>query len=293
MSSRVLVPVDGSEASRLAFAHATVRFRDGHVTLLHVIEPFPDHSKAAGYEGRRLEQVFERRQQLLDDIAASEAQYAGTVTTELVYGRPVRMIPRYVENNEVDEVVVGSRGRDGTSRLLLGSVAETVVRRVPVPVTVVRSRDDGDESLRRPAGHVLVPFDRSVCSRHALKYAFERFPDAAVTVLFVAYPPFETVEPIESGTGLDDLVAASVEIEDETDGVFELARQVADRNDRAIDTVTTSGDPAREILEWIDGNDVDHVVVGCHGRNGVARWLLGSVAETVVRRASVTVTAVK
>jgi nucleotide-binding universal stress UspA family protein len=83
------------------------------------------------------------------------------------------------------------------------------------------------------------------------------------------------------------------ETEDEVHDVFEMARRVAARYERDVTTATAEGDPSRGILEWIDENDVGHVVIGCHGRDGVARWLLGSVAETVVRRAPVPVTAVK
>jgi nucleotide-binding universal stress UspA family protein len=293
MSSRILVPVDGSEESRLALTHAAAQFPESHIVLLHVIEPFADHSKAAGHPGRRTKQVFEERQQLLDEMVERGDEYAGTFSTELIYGRPVHVIPRYVETDGIDEVVIGSRGRDGTSRLLLGSVAETVVRRVPVPVTVVRSKDEDDEDGYQPPEHVLVPFDRSFCSRNALEYAFEQFPDATVTALFVKSPLFDAYEPIESEDDLDDIFAEDEDVEDETHNVFEMARQIADRNERAVETATAEGNPSRGILGWLDENDVDHVVIGCHGRDGVARWVLGSVAETVVRRAPVPVTAIK
>ena len=293
MSSRILVPVDGSAESRLALTHATAQFPKAHIVLLHVIEPFADHSKAAGHQGRRTKQVFEERQQLLDELVERADEHAGTFSTELIYGRPVHVIPRYVETHGIDEVVIGSRGRDGTARLLLGSVAETVVRRVPVPVTVVRSKDGDDTEGYQSPEHVLVPFDRSFCSRNALEYAFEQFPDATVTALFVKSPLFEAYEPIESEDDLDDIIAEDEEVEDETHNVFEMARRIADRNERAVETATAEGDPSRGILGWLDENDVDHVVIGCHGRDGVARWVLGSVAETVVRRAPVPVTAIK
>ncbi|MFC4360285.1 universal stress protein [Halobium salinum] len=293
MSSRILVPVDGSAESRLALTHATTQFPEAHIVLLHVIEPFADHSKAAGHQGQRTKQVFEERQQLLDEMVERGDEYAGTFSTELVYGRPVHVIPRFVDTHGIDEVVIGSRGRDGTARLLLGSVAETVVRRVPVPVTVVRSRAEDDEDDYQSPEHVLVPFDRSFCSRNALEYAFEQFPDATVTALFVKSPLFEAYETIESEDDLDDVIAEDEEIDDETHNVFEMARRITDQNERTVETATAEGDPSRGILGWLDENDVDHVVIGCHGRDGVARWVLGSVAETVVRRAPVPVTAIK
>lgn len=293
MSARILVPIDGSEESRLALLRAVAQFPGEQIVLLHVIEPFPDHTKAGGRSGQRRAQVFKNGQQLLDATADLGDQYAGTITTELVYGRPVHVIPRFVESNGIDEVVIGSRGRDGTARLLLGSVAETVVRRVPVPVTVVRSTGEDDESRAVPPEHVLVPFDQSVCSRRALEYAFEQFPAATVTALFVTYPKIEAYEQIESGDDLGNVIPGSAAAEQDTDTVFEMAKQIGERHERRIETATEAGEPSREILDWINENDIDHVVIGCHGRDGVARWLLGSVAETIVRRAPTSVTTVK
>ena len=293
MSTRVLVPVDGSEESELALTHALAAFPAAQVVVLHVIEPFADHTKAGGYGGKRLKDAFATGQHLLDEMVERADEYAGTVTTALVYGRPVHAIPRYAEDHGIDEVVIGSRGRDGAPRLLLGSVAETVVRRVPVPVTVVRPVDAGDDAHPGGPEHVLVPFDRSFCSRNALEYAFERFPDATVVALFVTSRLFDTYEPLESDADFEDILSEVEYAENETRGVFGMARRIADRNGRAVETAITEGDPSRGILTWLDENDADHVVIGCHGRDGVSRWLLGSVAETVVRRAPVPVTAIK
>lgn len=292
MFSRILVPVDGSEESRLALTHAITQFPEADLIVLHVVKPFADHTKAGGHPGGRLKQVFEERQRLLDEMVERIAGHAGTITTALVYGRPVYVIPQYVEAHEIDEVVIGSRGRDGTARLLLGSVAQTVVRRVPVPVTIVRSRnrdEDGNSSPER----VLVPFDCSSCSRNALKYAFDTFSEATVTALFVKYPLIASYEPITSEDYLDEIIVEDKVGEDETKYVFEMVRHIAGQNERDAETATEEGEPSRAILKWIDENDTNHVVIGSHGRSGVARWLLGSVSETVVRRAPVPVTVVK
>ena len=64
--------------------------------------------------------------------------YDATFATETVVGRPARTIVDYAEQEDVDAVVIGSHGGEAVGRVLLGSVAETVVRRSPVPVTVVR-----------------------------------------------------------------------------------------------------------------------------------------------------------
>lgn len=291
MNAHVLVPYDGSEPSGWAVSYVKERLSDERITLLHVVEPFADHGEAAGLAGRRSERVYDEATQLLAEATADFEEYAGGVETELVYGRPEQVIPRYVETNDVDEVVIGAHGQDGAARLLLGGVAETVLRRAPVPVTVVRPVH-GVDRFDSPE-HVLVPFDGSVCSRSALEYAFDRFPTAAVAALYVHYPPIETFDVLETESDLIDAVGR-IDEEHDSEGARMLsgAKRTADEYGRPLQTAVESGDPARVILSWIDDHDVDHVVMGCHGRTGLRRLVLGSVAETVARRAPVPVTAV-
>ena len=80
----------------------------------------------------------ERTQKVLDEAEARAAEHDVTVTAETVIGMPSRAIVEWAENNDIDGIVIGSHGRKGVTRVLLGSVAESVVRRSPVPVTVVR-----------------------------------------------------------------------------------------------------------------------------------------------------------
>jgi nucleotide-binding universal stress UspA family protein len=75
---------------------------------------------------------------VLDEAEARAEEHGVPVHRETIVGVPSRAIVEWAEENEVDGVVIGSHGREGVSRVLLGSVAETVVRRSPVPVTVVR-----------------------------------------------------------------------------------------------------------------------------------------------------------
>lgn len=74
--------------------------------------------------------------------------------------------------------------------------------------------------------------------------------------------------------------------------VLESARESIP-DDVSVETDVEVGDPAQSIVEYADTNDADHIVIGSHGRQGVARFLLGSVAETVVRRSVVPVTVVR
>lgn len=142
MSKRILVPVDGSEQSRAAVDFTMKEFPDSTFTLLHVINP-----ANAGYSVQASfptfsEEWYERQkgqaEDLFEKIEADAENYDVAVEHDIEIGKPTHKIVEYAEEHDIDQIVMGSHGRSGVSRILLGSVAETVVRRSPVPITVVR-----------------------------------------------------------------------------------------------------------------------------------------------------------
>lgn len=140
MGDRILVPYDGSAPATAALRFALERFPDGDIVVLYVVEPFAEHTEAGveGYRGEWRETARKHAQERFEDVAAVTEEFDATVETDWKYGRPGHVIVQYVEEEDVDQVVMGSHGRSGLDRLLLGSVAETTVRRSSVPVTIVR-----------------------------------------------------------------------------------------------------------------------------------------------------------
>ena len=138
---RVLIPYDGSEQAEEAIAHAAAEHGDDEIVLLYVLDfveagyDAPPDAVVPGYWEEWYEEAERNGRELLAEAATA---FEGEVETDVVVGRPAETILEYVEDRDVDAVLMGSHGRDGLSRILLGSVAETVVRRSPVPVTVVR-----------------------------------------------------------------------------------------------------------------------------------------------------------
>mgnify|MGYP000698835093 CR=1 FL=1 len=140
MSRDILVPVDGSPQSRSALAFAAGEWPDAALTLLHVIDPvaaggnrgvMPSGSEA-WYQNAK-----ERAHEIFDE-GRTELDGDRDVDEVIEVGRPARTIVEVADEGGYDHVVVGSHGRTGVSRIVLGSVAENVVRRSPVPVTIVR-----------------------------------------------------------------------------------------------------------------------------------------------------------
>lgn len=143
MVRHVLVPVDYSEQSKKALRRALEDFPEASVTVLHVADFRSSDIGPGGFGTANAWEDWstsarEHSEQLMSEVRAIAAEYDHEVTTETVFGEDASTILEYVDGHDVDQVYIGSHGRSGLSRILLGSVAETVVRRAPVPVTVVR-----------------------------------------------------------------------------------------------------------------------------------------------------------
>lgn len=139
--------------------------------------------------------------------------------------------------------------------------------------------------------HLLVPYDGSPLAERALERAITAHPDARISVLYVIDPVGAVYEAEARG------ITAATEWHDRMEtAASEIcagAESLAADHDCVIETTVETGSPAREILEFIRGNDVDHVIMGSHARSGVSRLILGSVAEQVMRQSPVPVTIVR
>jgi nucleotide-binding universal stress UspA family protein len=142
MSEHVLVPHDGSPQADDALRYALAEFTEGTITVLHVIDPSNTGYRAGAIMPDFSEQWYEEAKAtaatIFEDVREQAADHDSSIETVRELGRPSRTVVEFVDEHDVDHVVIGSHGRTGVSRILLGSVAETVARRSPVPVTIIR-----------------------------------------------------------------------------------------------------------------------------------------------------------
>jgi nucleotide-binding universal stress UspA family protein len=141
------------------------------------------------------------------------------------------------------------------------------------------------------ASQILVPMDDSEHAGQALEYAFDNFPGADVSVLHIVGVPSPMMGEAAALALADDMEEAAAE---RAEPVFERAREIATERDREIDTIVDIGHPARNIIDRAENYDT--VVIGAHGADwsrATRRFLVGNVAETVSKRASVPVVLVR
>ena len=142
MVDRVLVPIDGSEQAWSALEYVLQEHPDDEIHLLHVINPmegvYASDAMGGDYWDGWYDAAEERAERLFEEAQDRAGDRAGDLVTNRETGAPARTIVEFAEDHGIDHVVIGSHGRSGVSRVLLGSVAEAVARRVSVPVTIVR-----------------------------------------------------------------------------------------------------------------------------------------------------------
>lgn len=212
-------------------------------------------------------------------------------TREILVGHAAEEIIRFTEQQPAGLIVLGSRGLSPVCRFLLGSVAERVARHAPCPVLVVRP---GHAAVRR----LLLGVDGSRCSAHAAEW-LERFPLAAeceIDLLTVVTPQAETLS-LSRGVLSAGLLA-------EMQGIMQAEREEARKrleeqaarwtaSGRRATPLLASAYPALGILEAAEARKADLIVLGSHGATALERFLLGSVAEYVLRHAPCSVLVVK
>lgn len=149
MSREILVPVDGSEPAHEALSFAVEHHPEADITAYHAVDLSSTiHEPLMGAPPDFEDQVYEIRdaeaEQILSDAEETAEEHGADIETEYDLGLPREAILEYADDNDVDQIVVGSHGRTGVSRVVLGSVAESVTRHSSVPVTVVHTEESED-----------------------------------------------------------------------------------------------------------------------------------------------------
>lgn len=139
MSRSILVPIDDSPPSTAALEYALSNHADDEITVLHVVDVTDSAAFGAdGYYPVDFDADDEHATDLMDEVRRLAEDAGVAVSTTVERGAPARRINDYVDEHGIEQIIMGSHGRRGVKRLIFGSVAEQVVRRAPVPVTVVR-----------------------------------------------------------------------------------------------------------------------------------------------------------
>lgn len=278
----IVVATDGSDPAAAA-VDAAIGVAAGTGATLHactVVNPFPTGQSLADLRKHR-EEADDR----VESIAARADEAGVEAVATVREGMPADELLAYVDEVGADMVVLGTHGRGGARRVLLGSVAETVVRTADVPVLVVHG--NGVEPEWGTGSRLLVATDGSDAVAPA-----ERVGVDLAATLGARLTAVSAVDQARALTDAGGGVLTNETIESVRRALTDRATDAVDRAlDRAeeagvdADGEVVDGEPSRAVCGYARDADADLIIVGTHGRTGVRRVVLGSVAERVLRAA--------
>jgi len=287
---KMLVPIDFSERSLevLAQASALAKQFGAELHLAHVYEPdFPLTTVMAMPIVLPPVQVAQGVRRHLKDTAKKLGIGLRPGHTHAVEGRPFEEICRIAREEEIDLMMVATRGRTGLKHLLLGSTAERIVRYSPCPVLVMhpwqKARKDGPRALR--FDRVIVPIDFSGCSLKGLAYAkglAKRFGSKLILLNSVTFQYYITSDEYARY----DLPLLMQQAEKASRAQM---RELVARTDWDRIEVKGSlqiGHAGEQICGAAKAEQADVIVTSTHGTTGFKHMLVGSTAEYVVRHAT-------
>lgn len=289
----ILFPTDFSPRAEDAFSHAA-HLAHQHSARIHVFNVVtPEESD----QTNPMDYLPLEQSEGALVLAAEDVELPGAaqpeMNVEIIYRKmegiaPAKAIVDYVNEHDIDLVVMGTHGRQGLDRLLSGSVSEEVVRQAVCPVFTVLGRDEPQPGPE--IRNVLAPVDFSEHARLGLAHARE-LTQAYAASLDVIHIVEEAVFP--SVYGIDPITPYMPDVRKRaTDALERLVSEIVE------DTVPTrlhvvTGYAARDIIDFAEENGTDLIAMATHGRTGLERFLIGSVTEKVIRSASCPVFTVK
>jgi len=299
MYRSLMVPLDGSAFGEYALPLALgIAQRAGaRLELIHICMPplpsvFADGLVNPTPVEPPLDLAGEQAHAHLDQLADRLSQHWQVpISTVVRYGPVADTLFNYAMESATDLVVMTTHGYGPLSRFWLGSVADKLMRRLPVPILLARPAEapiDLLADIHAPAlQHILIPLDGSALAEEILRPAV-----ALGTLMGTRYTLLQALDPLVAehikppySVGLDRSMLAEIR-----ERALAYLEQIADRlraQSLQVQTKLVVAQPHIAILDYADDHAVDLIALATHGHGGVARMVLGSVADKVVRGADV------
>lgn len=289
MFERILVPLDGSPRAELILAQLAniLRRQDSEVLLTRAL--LRDPGDTPGELSRATRELRDEAKNYL--LALAQRLVREGVRARICHSEgplPESLLDA-ARTEKATLIAMTTHGKTGLARWMPGTIAERIARTSDVPVLLVPSFPRNREGDPKPATakeiplrKILVPVDGSAVSRAVVPAAIEfaRLFEAEVSVLCVTTPDVLPTQPAAhpgEGTLKSPLIDALL---------VPVVQAFRDAGIKAT-PVTLDGDPASQIVDYSAAMEADLIAMATHGRSGLTRWLLGSVAERVLRSGGV------
>jgi len=283
---RILVPLDGSELAQIAlpYAEKLTGVLGSQIILIYVSESTEDRYNHM--HQFYLQQMVEAAKQNAQRYLDKQDERTIKVDSMILVGDPAEEIVDYAGKEDIGLIVMSTHGRSGIKRWAMGSVADKVLRSAKQPMAIIRAKGARPDMLgeRNILSKILVALDGSKESEAVIPYIEELASklQAEVILLQVIAPDYH----IYAAGGPEYGVYAEQQMESMKKFARDYLEEIITRLKRREVTAKAEimfGTAAETILNFADQANVSMVAMTTHGRSGVSRWALGSVAERVLR----------
>ena len=280
MLYQILVPLDGSQLAERALPYATALAgaMQARLVLLRATDAFGFTDRG---RSRAQMAVSQDAETYLNSIAGPLRERGLTVDLALPVGGAAETIEDEITLRDIDLVVMATHGRSGLGRLVYGSVAAHVLHAAKVPVLVVRAWQKTSGTSFTDSPRIVVPVDGSHFAAAALPIARELVTALGGQLLLVM-----AVSPPEVAM-MSELAYAQFDPASELATATAYLEQLAEGEraaGRPTQTLAQVGMPEHVIGELARSNDAALIVMATHGRGGVGRFVMGSVADATLRQ---------
>jgi nucleotide-binding universal stress UspA family protein len=294
--SHLLVPYDGSEPARAALRLAIrIAAHGATISIATIVDETPVMAQSASamafYDTTPLLEALDAQGRALLEDAAAQCR-AATIEPVLLsaHDRPIAGILALAEAGPCDLIVIGTHARTGVARTFLGSTTESILRMSRVPVITVRSADHIADA---PFATALVAVDDSGPADAAVALAAR----LALTIgtKIIACHVVDTQRLYEGALGLSFGFAAAdltADLRREATAIVNGALTRAGLPENTPMEIV-DGDPGLAIIGAAENRKATVIIAGTHGRRGLSRFALGSVAENIVRASDLPVLVVR
>ncbi len=285
MYKTLLVGLDDSQASKAAMIEAAnwVKRHGGKVILVYAA--YFD-SEEFGIAPTQLDSRLKHGEKVcLETKEMIASEFGIEVSSLLCEGEPPEVILNMAAERKADLIVLGTYGRKGLNRLLMGSVTSHVIVNSPVDVLVIKKECSDCTGTYKS---ILVSYDGSAHSKNALDRAckLSQMDNGEVTVLYVI-PRYEEM------VGFLKTESIKKSLQQEAQKIIEGAKELASNNGVSVKAEIREGHAADKILETAAGLKNDLIVMGSYGWRGVNKAIMGSTTERVLIDATCPVLAVR
>jgi nucleotide-binding universal stress UspA family protein len=283
MIRTILVPLDGSELAEsvLPYAEQIAGGTGSELVLLTSVYLSSAWEESPMREDLGKETVA--AQAYLESKRDQLKSRGLSVRTVMAYQPEAESILNAAADEDADLIAMSTHGLSGISRWIFGSVADKVLHATHRPLLLVRAREAEERSPAR-IDSIVVPLDGSELSLSVLPYVEEVAEALGASLVLVhavqpldIYPGSE-MTPTRVGTILDDLLAHGQSF------LTRVAQEIEARGKVKVRSVVNIGVPVNEIVRIAQEVNAGLIGIATHGRSGIGRWMMGSVADAVVRR---------